>query len=132
MLFRSSRAVADKADFGSFLRPATPEHLKIIQPLLKNGMPRPNMFVDIYKNRRSKHKRVKLWMNVDLGTCRFEDLYLTSEYGELLTVDLIRAASPTDIPSIDEMEIANKAKIQPNQKKEITPTVTTQGSQFTV
>lgn len=129
---RGSRAVADKADFGSFLRPATPEHLKIIQPLLKNGMPRPNMFVDIYKNRRSKHKRVKLWMNVDLGTCRFEDLYLTSEYGELLTVDLIRAASPTDIPTIAEMELSNKAKNQPSQKKEITPTVTEQGSQFTV
>lgn len=108
-----SRAISDKIDMGGVLRTATPDFLKTIQPLLKTGLPRPNMFLDIYKNRRSKFKRARIWMNVDLGTCRFEDLFMTNEYGEQLTVDLIRAAMPEDVPTIDEIIEAKQAIAKP-------------------
>lgn len=88
---------------------ATTDHLKTIQPLLKGGLPRPNMFLDIYKNRRSQHKRVRLWLHADLGLCRFEDLFLTNEFGEQLTVDLLRAAYPENLPNINEIKLANQA-----------------------
>lgn len=117
-VIRGSRAIPDKADFGCVLRYATPEKLKTIQALLKTGLPRPNMFIDIYKNRRSQHKRVRLWLQVDLGICRFDDLFLTNEYGEQIPVELLRAAYAQDVPTIEEI-IEMNSKIPETQAVEI-------------
>ena len=107
-VIRGSRAIPDKADYGSVLRFASPDKLKLIQPLLKTGLPRPNMFIDIYKNRRSQFKRARLWIYADLGICRFEDLFLTDEWGEQLPVSILRAAYPEGIPSIMAIMSANE------------------------
>lgn len=130
---RGSRAIADKADFGGILRPATPEFLKTIKPLLQTGMAKPNMFVDIYKNRRSKYKRARVWMNVDLGTCRFEDICITNEYGEQWEIDLLRAASPDNIPDIQEMvKVYAEMADEVVEVQTIDIVQTSSGSQFTV
>lgn len=113
------------------MRFASPERLKLIQPLLKAGLPRPNMFLDIYKNRRSQYKRVKLWMHVDLGTCRFTDLFLTNEYGEEIPLELLRAAYAENVPTIEEIKVqnANKTPKQaaPSLQSLIGKQTTTQG-----
>jgi len=116
-VLRGSRAIGDKADFGSVLRIVTPEFLKTIEPLLKTGMPRPNMFIDVYKNRRSKFKRARLWIHADLGTCRFQDLFITNEYGEQLPIDLLRAAPEENTPTIETIVKLNSEKPKTEEER---------------
>lgn len=132
-VLRGSRAIGDKADLGCILRMVTPDVLKTIQPLLKAGLPRPNMYIDIYKNRRSKYKRARLWVNADLGICRFEDLFLTNEYGEQLTTDLIKAAPEQNCPTIEEIFTPTKIQaVNPSQSMEKLTEQITKKPTFTV
>lgn len=115
---RGSRAVADKLDMGAVLRPATSEFLKTIKPILQNTSYRPNMFIDIYKNRRSKYKRVRLWVDADLGTARITDLFLTDEAGNELPIDLLYAFDST--AKCDIQEIIDEVIEKPKRELKIT------------
>lgn len=77
-LIRGAKAIADKIDFGSMLMPVTNDDIKCLQPLIeKGGFPNPNACYHIYKNRRGRHKSVKLWCVSDLGTCRIDPIFMT-------------------------------------------------------
>ena len=115
---RGSRAVADKLDMGAVLRPATSEFLKTIKPILQNTSYRPNMFIDIYKNRRSKYKRVRLWVDVDLGTARIHDLFLTDDAGNELPIDLLYAVDAN--AKCDVEDIINEVIERPKKVLKIT------------
>lgn len=104
-ILRGSRAIADKLDVGLFLKKATREDLDLIKPLiLQNGGIEPNFYIDIFKARRSPYKRHRIWINLDLGTGRSVDLYLTDEYGSPRGIDIyeVRDASLKDL-SIEEV-----------------------------
>lgn len=100
---RGSRSIADKIDFGSIVRPATPEFLKTIKTILDNSSFTPNMFFDIYKNRRSRYKYVRLWSNVDLGIARMSDCFLTTVAGELIPIDLLFGVDANLTMTVDEI-----------------------------
>jgi hypothetical protein len=122
----TSRAIPDKADLAAVLRAATPDKLKTIQHLLKAGLPKPNMYIDIYKNRRSQFKRARLWIYADLGTCRFEDLFLTDEWGQQLPISILRAGFPENIPNITEIiQCNNQQENQASQTILSTSTIKT-------
>lgn len=108
---RGSRAIADKADFGMIMRAATPEVLASIKHLLSNGFAKPNAYSDIYKNRRSRYVMVRMWSQLDLGTGRIEDLFLTDPYGNLLEIDLI-------FPKADNGDIRIEDILRTIEKKE--------------
>lgn len=74
---RGSRSIADKLDFGAGLRVPTKEELSKIQPIIASTSMMPNMFLDVYKNRRSRFKSVRVWMQADLGRMRYKVLYVT-------------------------------------------------------
>lgn len=74
---RGSRSIADKLDFGAGLRVPTKEELAKIQPIIASTSMMPNMFLDVYKNRRSRFKSVRVWMQADLGRMRYKVLYVT-------------------------------------------------------
>ncbi|TPG68609.1 hypothetical protein EEL31_08805 [Brevibacillus laterosporus] len=77
-LLRGAKAMADKIDLGIIAREPSKSDLEAIKPMLAQGFyPEPNLVYDVYKNRRNKLVRVKLWAYVDLGTCRTTDLFLT-------------------------------------------------------
>ena len=40
-------------------------------------LPKPNVVLDLYKNRRGKLTGVKIFRYFDYGTCRTQDLYMT-------------------------------------------------------
>lgn len=40
----------------------------------------PNTVTDVWKCRRGKHKNVRIWSLVDLGTCRVVDVLITDAY----------------------------------------------------
>lgn len=74
-----SKAIADKADFGIIATRLSEEEVERITPLLiADGITkRPNLVLDIYKNRRGRITNAKLFRLFDYSTCRAEDLILT-------------------------------------------------------
>lgn len=74
-----SKAIADKADFGVVAIKMTEEEKEKIEPLLiADGISeRPNIVLDVYKNRRGRIVNAKIFRVFDYGTCRAKDLIVT-------------------------------------------------------
>lgn len=87
-LIRGAKAIADKIDFGAIILPVTDNDLKCLETLLANGaIIEPNLVYHIYKNRRGRHKSVKLWCTADLGICRVTALFLTDNNYKLIPIE---------------------------------------------
>ncbi len=114
-----SKAIMDKMDAGTILRKVAPEDLKLISGLISQTGLTPTHSIDIFKNRRGKHNKVRLWIILDLGVVSTQELYLTDEYGMLITVDKIRVTDLT--AKVDDMNsILNQASLQEKPKLKIT------------
>ena len=74
-----AKAVGDKIDFGIIATKLFPDDLEKIIPILEaDGIfEKPNIVMDIYKNRRGRITNAKLYRVFDYGTCRSKDLMLT-------------------------------------------------------
>ena len=82
-LIRGSKAIADKADIGAITLPVNNAEQELGQALaLKLGTLEPNFITDIYKNRRGKWTGIRIWRNIDLGTCRTIDCFVTDRKNE--------------------------------------------------
>lgn len=82
-LIRGSKAIADKADIGAITLPMMPAEQELGQALsLKLQTLEPNFITDIYKNRRGKWTGIRIWRNIDLGTCRTVDCFVTDRRNE--------------------------------------------------
>ena len=89
-LLRGAKSIADKIDLGIIAMPPTREELKAIEPVLSKGVSlNPNLIYHIYKVRRGKISRVRLWLHADLSTCRTYDLFVTNNDNELISVEKI-------------------------------------------
>lgn len=82
-MVRGARAISDKVDFAGIMRPVTGPLKDQVMPIISQQGREPNAYIDIYKNRRGKYTQVRLWIDADLGTCRFTDCFLTDEYNQL-------------------------------------------------
>ena len=71
----------DKVDAGMILRKAQAEDLQIIAAITQQKGETPSHSIDIFKNRRGKHNKVRLWIDLDLGTGYSRELFLTDSYG---------------------------------------------------
>lgn len=102
-LLRGAKAMADKLDVGIIGLPVTQIDLKALSPILAKNFNQkvPNLVYHIYKVRRGKFVKVKLWLYVDLGTCRTEDLFLTDNDYKVLDIEA------TDVEKILEDNIDN-------------------------
>lgn len=74
-----AKAVGDKIDFGIIATKLFPDDLEKILPVLEAAgiFEKPNLVMDIYKNRRGRITNAKLYRVFDYGTCRSKDLMLT-------------------------------------------------------
>ena len=82
-LIRGSKAIADKADIGAITLPLNSAEEELGRALaVKLGTLEPNFITDIYKNRRGKWTGVRIWRNIDLGTCRTIDCFVTDRSNE--------------------------------------------------
>lgn len=87
-LLRGAKSVADKIDVGIIAMRPTREELKAIEPIMKEGVRlTPNMIYHIYKVRRGKISKVRLWLHADLGVCRTYDLFVTNNDNKLIPVE---------------------------------------------
>ena len=88
-LIRGSKGIVDKIDVGGISLPVTQEEHQTIDILARKlGKDLPTQVQDIYKVRRGKYNRVRIWSKVDLGTCRTEDLFLTDAEGNEIPIIL--------------------------------------------
>lgn len=79
-LLRGSKALADKIDVGIIGVLATSEELENIQDVLSTmNYRKPNVVIDIYKNRRGKMNNIKIFRYFDYGTCRSYDIIATHQ-----------------------------------------------------
>lgn len=46
---------------------------------------KPNIIIDIFKNRRGRWTQIRIWGHNDLGTCRRTDLFVTNTKNEPIT-----------------------------------------------
>lgn len=77
-MLRGAKSIADKCDWGSIMLDVTSEDLEALQTLIKNNsLPKPNIKMSIYKNRRGSYNKCFLWIRADKGTCRFDPLFCT-------------------------------------------------------
>ncbi len=74
-----SKAIADKADFGVVATKIQDSEFEAIQEILiKSSITlKPNIVLDVYKNRRGKITNAKIFRYFDYGTCRAVDLLMT-------------------------------------------------------
>ena len=72
-----SRAVINKADVGCIMARPTKEELKTLEEITKEMGIEPNVVTDIYKLRGGENTQVRIWSNMNLGTLRKTDLFVT-------------------------------------------------------
>lgn len=111
-----SKAIADRIDAGYIAMAPSKMELEAIKPILTHGIyPEPTMIYHLYKCRRGKITRVKVWMHANLGNCRVQDLFVTTFDNELIPVDKLTIESAEQLleeHSVDEQDIIATAEEQ--------------------
>lgn len=85
-----AKSMADRIDLGEISLPPTKGELdQLKKHVMKHmiNMPLPNLVRHVYKVRRGKLTRIRIWQKVDLGLSRTEDLFVTSNDYELIPVE---------------------------------------------
>jgi replicative DNA helicase len=80
-MIRGSFSISDKADLGLIFAIPNAKELERVDDIIKKiggfNKPKPNRVEHIYKSRGTKHKEIRIFQHVDLGTMRITDLFVT-------------------------------------------------------
>lgn len=109
-ILRGAKSLADRIDLGViFLEPSKTE-MEAIKPILARqvGMPIPNRISHVYKCRRGKYTRVKLWHYVDLSTCRMQTLFVTDHDFKIIPIQATKVVTEEVEKLLDEHSVAAK------------------------
>ena len=72
------RSTINKADNGAVMARPTKEELEILAPLYENNPEnKPNLVTDIFKVRSGEWTQVRIWSDMNLGTLKKRDLFIT-------------------------------------------------------
>ena len=72
------RSTINKADNGAIMARPTKEELEILEPLYENNINnKPNLVTDIFKVRSGEWTQVRIWSDMNLGTLKKRDLFIT-------------------------------------------------------
>lgn len=72
------RSTINKADNGSIMARPTKEELDILEPMYHNNPDdKPNLVTDIFKVRSGQWTQIRIWSNMNLGTLKKHDLFVT-------------------------------------------------------
>lgn len=98
---RGSRAIVDKADIAMIGTLVPDDQRDQIAPYVaKYGMP--TQVYDVYKVRRGKWTNLKIWSNVDLGTCRRSDVFVTDSNIKEIEVPIMEVNFDDNYGQYDE------------------------------
>ena len=97
------RSTINKADNGAVMARPTKEELEILQPLYENRPEnKPNLVTDIFKVRSGEWSQVRIWSDMNLGTLKRRDLFITDSRME--PVENFNEIDSYKIKSWDEHE----------------------------
>ena len=82
-----ARSIVHLVDVGCIVSRPTQEELKLLSSFIQATGKEPNFVIDFYKNRGGRWTMLRLWAIHDLGTCRRQDLFITTEGLKPLTED---------------------------------------------
>ena len=121
-VIRGSRAIIDKCDIACVISKVSQEDLEALEGPIKETGHTPNQVLDIYKVRRGRYNNVKVWSEVDLGTCRKEDIFITDVNFKL--IDFQKAQFMFDEDDADEVmnllkDLNNKTFVLEDEQKEL-------------
>ena len=72
------RSTINKADNGAVMARPTKEELELLAPLYENNPEnKPNLVTDIFKVRSGEWTQVRIWSDMNLGTLKKRDLFIT-------------------------------------------------------
>lgn len=100
---RGARSIVDKVDMGCVMCRPTEEELNILSSVSHRV---PNVVTDIYKMRRGRYTQVRIWSYVDLGSCRKEDLFVTTGRLEIVEIANLKQEYENDNWSINANIVA--------------------------
>lgn len=85
-MLRDSKAIADKVDIGMIAVRCTEDEYNCVATYFEqlSIAKKPNQVIDIYKNRRGSITNAKVFRYFDYGTCRAEDLLVTTQSYKLI------------------------------------------------
>ena len=75
---RGSSALVDLVDFACIMSRPSVEELNSVSGFNHCFGYSPNLVIDIFKNRRGRWNMVRIWSYFDAGTCRRQDLFVTT------------------------------------------------------
>ena len=104
-ILRGAKAMADKLDCGSIVLKVTEADKEMLAPILESHYYQtPNLVYNIYKVRRGKYNKIKLWIYFDYATLRTTDLFVTTNEYEIIPIvstnldQIIEEYSTNDFP----------------------------------
>lgn len=98
---RGSKSIVDKADIAMIGTLVPDDQRDQIAPYVaKYGMP--TQVFDVYKVRRGKWTNLKIWSNVDLGTCRRSDVFVTDSNIKEIEVPIMEVNFDDNYGQYDE------------------------------
>ena len=72
------RSTINKADNGAVMARPTKEELELLAPLYEDNIAnKPNLVTDIFKVRSGEWTQVRIWSDMNLGTLKKRDLFIT-------------------------------------------------------
>lgn len=116
--------MADRIDLGEISLPPTAAELESVRKVMKKGMigvPEPTLVRHVYKVRRGKITRIRLWQKADLGTGRTKDLFVTTNDYQLIPVEATKIEYMDKI--IEEHSVDADDIVLPEGTKESSTTV---------
>ena len=100
---KGSKAIIEKADYGVIALPATSQDLKLLSKIYESGFYKiPNYCYHIFKNRGGKWKSVIVWTQLNMGTMREIDCFVTDSDYKLIT-DIESTALEFTLESVGEL-----------------------------
>ena len=97
------RSTINKADNGAVMARPTKEELEILKPLYENNINnKPNLVTDIFKVRSGEWTQVRIWSDMNLGTLKKRDLFITNSRME--AIENFNERDDYRIKSWDEFE----------------------------
>ena len=98
-MLRGAKNLADRIDFCEITLHPTKGELDSIKTILAHQInkPIPNLVRHIYKVRRGKLTRVRVYQYADLGTCRTQDLFITDNDGKLISMEINKIKSMDEV-----------------------------------
>ena len=116
-MLRGAKSLADRIDLGEISLPPSRQELECVKKVMQNmiNVPVPNLIRHIYKVRRGKLTKIRLWQYADLSTGRTKDLFITDNYYNLIDTEVVEIEIEKVIEKhsirLDEVDVTEEEKV---------------------